>query len=575
MLKKINLLLLSCSIFLFSIGFAVQFMDVSEIKPGMRGIGKSVFTQTKIEDFEVEIIDVINNISPRGDLILARLSGGSFPGGLEKSGLIAGMSGSPVYIDGKLIGALSSTWSFLKEPIGGITPIKEMLEIIDIDQRSEAMPNNEDFQRTGQKNQLSHIPIPVAFSSSALNENSEFLPQIKDLFSGFGFLPIFGAGTGSDSINLELEPGAAVGVGLIQGDMRAAGIGTLTYRDKDKILAFGHPMFLGGKVEFPLIAGVIHSIMPSTALSFKVFSPTKPIGTVSQDLASGILGSIGKTPKLTPVKVAIRSSGIDTNFYYETINHKLLLPGLFRAMIINSIVAKAGIFGESTIKADMTITIQADQKRIVKFQQMVSGTGSTAEITANLTEPIALLLANQFEKVKVEDITTTINIEDGRKISRIEKLAADKEKVRPGDSLELTLVLSSYQGKQYNRKISIQIPKQTPDGKLILLAANADSTYLIELSRTPEFTPRSFIQLVERIQNFGKSNEIQISGYIPEKGVVIQAQELPNPPQFLKQVVTRTKNSLSFTQSSLILRHSLTMDNIIIGSARLNLIVER
>lgn len=575
MFKKTNLSLLIYSIFLFSIGFSIQFMDVSEIKPGMRGIGKSVFTQTKIEDFEVEIIDVIHNISPRGDLILARLSGGSFPGGLEKSGLIAGMSGSPVYIEGKLIGAVSSTWSFLKEPIGGITPIKEMLEIIDIDKRSEAIPNNEDFQRTGQKDQSSHIPIPVAFSSSVLNENSEFLPQIKDLFSGFGFLPVFGAGTGADSIKIELEPGAAVGVGLIQGDMRAAGIGTLTYRDKDKILAFGHPMMLGGNVEFPLTAGVIHSIMPSTALSFKVFSPTKPIGTVSQDRASGILGSIGKSPKLIPVKVAIHSTGIDTAFYYESINHKLLFPGLFRAMVINSIVAKAGIFGESTIKADMTITIQANQKRIIKLQQMVSGTGSASSITANLTEPIVLLLANQFEKVKIEDIKTTINIEDGRKISLIDKLVADKEKVRPGDSLELTLVLSSFQGKQYNQKISIQIPKETPDGNLILLAANADSTYLIELSRTPEFAPKSFNQLVEHIEKFGKSNEIQISGYIPEKGVVIQAQELPNPPQFLKQVVTRTKNSLSLTQSSMILRTSLMMEDVISGSARLNLIVER
>ena len=160
---------------------AEQFMDVSEIKPGMRGIGKTVFSQTKIEDFKVEIIDVMKNVSPRGDVILARLSGGSIPGGLENTGVIAGMSGSPVYINGKLIGAIAYTWSFQKEPIAGITPIREMLDIMEVDKHSRADSKNEEFQfalnpRLGSESRLnqsslSYIPIPVAFSSSALSEH--------------------------------------------------------------------------------------------------------------------------------------------------------------------------------------------------------------------------------------------------------------------------------------------------------------------------------------------------------------------------------------------------------------------
>jgi len=566
-------------------------MDVSEIKPGMRGIGKTVFSQTKIEDFKVEIIDVMKNVSPRGDVILARLSGGSIAGGLENTGVIAGMSGSPVYIDGKMIGAIAYTWSFQKEPIAGITPIREMLEIIEIDNHSQANPENEQFQfalnpslaRESRMNQnsLSYIPIPVAFSSSALSEHPELLEAVLGSsfkLANYGMLPVFAAGVSSDFTPAELEPGSAVGVSLIQGDMQSSGIGTLTYRDKDKILAFGHPMLLGGTIEFPMVGGIIHTIMPSQALSFKLFSPTKPVGIVTQDRANGIMGKIGKTTKLIPIKVVIRSLGIDTFYSYETIDHKLLFPGLLRTVILNSIIAKEGIFGESTIKAEMTLGLKVGDgtTQTIMLQQMMSGDAPAEDIINSLAEPVASLIENEFEKIKIENVNIKLDIERGKKTSYIEKLITDQEKVKPGDSIDVIIVLRTYQGKIYNKKVSLQIPKETPSGNLVLLVANADSTYLLGLSRTPDrFAPTNFNQLVEQIQKLGRGNVIQVSGYVQRKGVVVQAQELPNPPQFIKQVMARPKNAVSFTESSLILRQSLTVEQMIQGVASLNLIVER
>jgi|GEM_PF-1566580 len=559
----------------FNVCFS-SLMDVSEIEPGMRGIGKTVFNQTKIEEFQVEIIDVMKNVSPRGDIILARLSGGSIPGGLEKTGVIAGMSGSPVYINGKLIGALAYTWSFLKEPIAGITPIREILEIIDVDKQSKASPQNQQFKLTNSKNNFRHIPLPLAISSSALFSCPEFSTELDDFLSGYGLLPVFVGGIGSDSMPIELEPGAAIGTVLIQGDMRVAAIGTLTYRDGDKILGLGHPIFLGGKVELPLIAGVIHSVMPSQALSFKMFSPTRPIGMITQDRASGIMGKIGKTTPMVPIKVAIQSQETDTIYSYESIEHKNLLPILLNTIILNSIVARGNILGESTIKADMILKIKTDHRRVIKLSQMISGDASAIGIAVSLVDPIVRLINNEFEKVKIEDIAIRLDIENKKRTTFIEKLVADKEKVKPGDSLEITIGLRSFQGKFDTKKIKIQIPKETPVGRLALIVANADSTYLLELARTPErLTAKSFTQLIEQIEKLGRKNEMQISGYVPQKGVVVEAQELPNPPLFLKQVLTRPKKTVAITESSLILRHSLTFDEIIQGVVSLNLIVER
>jgi hypothetical protein len=587
--KTLKLLLLLNVIVTFRLN-AEQFMDVSEIKPGMLGIGKTVFSQTKIEDFKVEIIDVMKNVSPRGDVILARLSGGSIPGGLENTGVIAGMSGSPVYINGKMIGAIAYTWSYQKEPIAGITPIREMLDIIEVDKHSQASPENEQFQfglnpglGHGSKlnqNSLSYIPIPVAFSSSALSEHPELLESALGglRLTGYGILPVFAAGTSSDTTTVELEPGSAVGVSLIQGDMQSAGIGTLTYRDKDKILAFGHPMFLSGTTEFPMVGGIIHTIMPSQALSFKLFSPTKSVGIVTQDRANGIMGKIGKTAKLIPIKVAIHSLGVDTFFSYAAVDHKLLFPGLLSAVILNSIAAKEGIFGASTIKADMTLALKVGEAvpQTIKLQSLMSGDAPAGDIVDQLAGLVASLIENEFEPVKIEDVKINLDIEPGKKTSYLEKLIVDKEKIKPGDSIEVTIVLRTYQGKMNNKKVTLQIPPETPAGNLVLLAANADSTYLMEFSRAPDrFAPINFNQLVEQIQKLGRGNVIQVSGYVQQRGVVVQAQELPNPPPFIKQVLARPKNAVSFTESNLILRQSLTAEEMVQGVASLNLIVER
>ncbi|MEO0071733.1 MAG: SpoIVB peptidase S55 domain-containing protein, partial [candidate division WOR-3 bacterium] len=318
---------------LFLVSFAfpkISILPVDSIRPGMKGIGRSVFSGTKVEEFEVEVLDVMRNVSPHRDIILCRLSGA----GLEKTGVIAGMSGSPVYINNKLAGAVASTWSFAKEPVAGVTPAKEMLDIWDRERDSstrQSLPRahrkgflhfsrNDGARGLGWKEKIktgkgglgeaewgmTHLPLPLTISG--------FNPAIKEIaqpiLAQYNLTLVGATGSAPNTLDTaNLIPGGAVGVGLIDGDVRLAAVGTITHREGNRILAFGHPLFLAGDVALPMTGGVIHSVLPSMELSFKIFSPSPPIGVITQDRESGVSGLIGPLPPMVPISVAVTLSG--------------------------------------------------------------------------------------------------------------------------------------------------------------------------------------------------------------------------------------------------------------------------
>ena len=308
----------------FAVALAgIPIMTVDELKPGMKGTGRSVFFGTEIKEFDVEVVDIMRHVWPRGDMILCRLSGQ----GLEESGLVAGMSGSPVYIDGKLVGAVSYAWSFAKEPLAGVTPAAQMLEIWNEPDRSESPGGSRSGRtaRSGGLAGLSALPLPVALSG--------FTPALAELvgpaLKGFDLLPVGAAGVlGATADTSALVPGAAVGVALVSGDVQLSGIGTLTCREGNRILAFGHPMSRAGNVRMPMVGGVIHSVVPSVASSFKLFSPTAPLGTINQDRLAGVGGYIGPVPAMLPVTAVVSSpSGLDT-YRFRIVEQEQLAPTL-------------------------------------------------------------------------------------------------------------------------------------------------------------------------------------------------------------------------------------------------------
>ena len=316
MMRTLALLLVSLLVVLRP-GLAADTLRPEQLSPGMKGYGLSVFKGTKPERFDVEVIGVLRNALPKQDMILIHMSGAD----LEKHKVIAGMSGSPVYIDGKLIGALAYGWTFENEPLAGVTPIHNMIAEL---KRPVVAPSS--INASVSLGRMSSMPVPFALPNAAFAQaagdfttprplltplslggfSSRVLERFASRFTGFGMMPIAAGGAGARVLphrSGDMEPGGAIGVQLIRGDMDATAIGTATYVDKNRILAFGHPFFQGGSVQAPAVLAEVHTIMSSLERSFKMASPIAEIGSMVGDWQSCIVADAKVQAQMIPVSI--------------------------------------------------------------------------------------------------------------------------------------------------------------------------------------------------------------------------------------------------------------------------------
>jgi hypothetical protein len=330
--------------------FSVPIYPLSEIKIGQKAVGKTVFLGNKVEEFEVEILGVMRNVQPRKNLIFSRVSGGP----LERTGVMAGMSGSPVYIDGKLVGAVSMTFQFIKEPLAGITPIEDMIDSLErteqpagggaraslpagsplaggkeiavaaagdggprvlLSQVDPAIaPPTPGAARVvwgGADTSLMQVATPLNLSGFTAEAIEHFAPQFKQL----GWVPVQGAGGGTGTAEGGApqastpppQPGSMISVQLVRGDMAVAADGTVTHVENGRLYAFGHPFLSAGPVELPFTEASVIAGIPSYANSMKLSTPGRPLGVISQDQASGIGGVLGRAARMVPVELEMIS----------------------------------------------------------------------------------------------------------------------------------------------------------------------------------------------------------------------------------------------------------------------------
>jgi hypothetical protein len=559
-------------------------MTVDQLKPGMKGTGRSVFSGTEIQEFGVEVVDVMHQVWPRGDLILCRLSGQ----GLEESGVVAGMSGSPVYIDGKLIGAVAYAWSFAKQPLAGVTPAAQMLRIWDEQDRSGSPGGSRSGRSSGNSGLagLSALPLPVALSgfTPALAEVIE--PALKE----FGLSPVGAAGTASSATwdTSGLVPGAAVGVALIDGDVRLSGIGTLTCREGNRILAFGHPMFQAGNVQMPMVGGVIHLVLPSVASSFKLFSATGPIGTINQDRLAGIGGEIGPVPEMLPVLATVSSpSGRDT-YRFRIIELEDLAPVLAAVGLTDIVYQTEGSLEEMTLASRMTVRFRPPatvnrQSSIVNPSDLVvehrfSGTDPAADLFRTAKNELDLLFGNRFLPAPIAAVEFDLSFKPGRNLAYLLSARPDRARVRPGDTVRITLGLRDYRGDDSELVIAVAIPGTTPEGKLRIVIAPRDSLLVFEAMRAPaKLVPGSFADLLELFSQTGRENELVIAGFSERPGLTLGDKELPAPPPSLRSVLLnpRSDEPVMATGESPVFRQTFRFDRVVSGVANLDLEVKR
>ncbi len=470
----------------------VETISVNDVRAGMRGVAYTVFQGTKPEAMGVEVLGILKNANgPKGDIILVRLSGAK----AEYTGVVAGMSGSPVYLDGKLAGALAfRIGEFSKEPIAGVTPIAEMLEINAMDRtpgngtvNAKAginTPNKtsgpglsevpSDFSVQGYANYLKPIEAPLVFSGFSEEAMKRFAPQ----FAKAGIVPVMGVGSVSDVKQpAVLEPGSAISAILVRGDMDIAATCTVTYMDAHHLLACGHPLLQFGMVDLPMTKAEVLATLPSPLNAFKIVNATEAVGAFVQDRHTGILGEFGKEPEMIPVTLNIHSGAGNKQFHYEVLNNANLSPLAMMATVFNALHGVNEYGEDITYRMNGRISVLGYPDVGVQNMFAPSDGGQPAAVMAALSlgDRFSRIYDNPYNAPSIRGVQLDFDLVRERRWARLEGARTDVTEARPGDEITIETLLRPYRGELILQQIPIHIPTSTSKGPLRILVSDGET----------------------------------------------------------------------------------------------------
>ncbi len=547
-------------------GQSASFYPLEMLRPGQKGYGKTVFQGTTIERFEFEVLGVLKNVGPRQDMILARL----YSERLTQSGVFAGMSGSPVYIDDRLVGAVAYAFPFAKEAIAGITPIQQIVDIFkEMPKRSpdvvahlsprtllekpvlasSGLPHLEsmagisaDVPGLETRGQLMQIATPLTLSGFSPEAIYQFTPQLRAL----GLEPVRGLGgqaAAGDMKDTPLEAGSSVAVQLVRGDMDVSASGTVTHVSGNRIYAFGHPFLSIGYTDLPMSNAPVLTIISSLMNSMKIATTAAAMGTIRQDRATGIMGLTGEYAKMIPVKLKLRTSRNEVREYsYEVVNDTFLTPFLMTFTVQNGIVSSERAIGGQTLRIKCSIAIKGQPEVI--FENSVSDMASSSVIAAlAASAPVQFLLTSGFDNLVFEKIDIEVNAVEQTQEAKIEKIWQDKLEARPGEEVKLSVFLRKPNGETLVEKYPIRIPDIGP-GILKILVGDGQTIEKSDVeSELDEFIPANLGQLVRAINNLKKNDRLYIRLYRDQSGAVIEGEALPDLPPSLLALYRSEKTS--------------------------------
>jgi hypothetical protein len=554
---------------------------LDELRPGMVGIGRTVFEGSTIEEFKVHILGVLKNVvGPRRDLILARLEGGP----LEKTGVIAGMSGSPVYIDGRLLGAVSySLGQFSKEPIAGITPIAEMTDATAVSMPAPATrpvamtwpPTPQDLFAIWSRDlgrvrafadDASHTsllgpadaglsprlatmlqPISVPLVSSGFLGDA--LGPLTTALTDRGFLPMAGAITGTQKGTATpprtLRPGDAMGVALLTGDFMLGATGTVTHIDGDRVYGFGHPMYNLGPTEFPLTQADVMVILPSLLSSSKLASFGPTIGTLQQDRATAVAGRLGAGPLMIPMSITLNSDRAPSRtFNFSVVKDQTFTPLLTYLTVANVLTSYERGAGPAsyTVRGTATIREHGD----IAFEDIFTGDQPAGAASAYVAGPMTFLLKNASEPVEVQKLTLTIDASEQSRTARIERVWLDTDRPRAGRSANVKVLLRTHTGAEVIKTVPIQIPANAV-GSLQLLVADATRLSADDRRSSRGAETQQVAQLIRTFNKSRRSNRLYVRLSSSDEGAIVNGEALAALPPSVLAVLEADRNSGTYT----------------------------
>jgi len=547
-------------------------LAVDQIKPGQKGKGRTVFENDAIEEFDVEVLGILNNQSPKRDVIIARLKGKN----LETTGVIAGMSGSPVYIDGKLIGAVAFSFNFAKEAIAGITPIGEMLRVADEAAKpakpakasgsalaipfkpslrlEELLAMTRDVFSPGETAAasgpaLNPLPVPLifgGFSASVIEKAGPF-------FARLGFRPQRAGGSVQGLLKpvlpeaATLRPGDPVTLQLVSGDLDLSAVGTVTYVDGNKVLAFGHPLYNLGSTEYAMARARIITVVPALDSSFKISVTGETIGAFTQDRTAGVFGEIGKVPRLIPVNVKLADeTGALKEYALKIVNDKLLtaaVTNMALATFLGTEVRSAG---------DLSLTLRCDvyleNGQSVKLEDMFAGNFNAAsQDAAGLVSAVLFFLSNNtFETASLHRVDISLRAEERVRFANLDRVWLDKYEVSPGEPIAIRVHYRGFGGETLVEEAGFLAPNLPAGSEFHLIVGDAASMQQLESGqyRMAGFVPRSMAQIIRVLNNLRKNNRIYFKIIASKPGLFLRGEEMPNLPPAMKSLFLSPRAAL-------------------------------
>lgn len=510
---------------------AQQTISLDDIKDGMEGVGYTVVNGTNIQEFRVKVVSRLRKSWNGSDAILIRLSGLN----LEHSGTVSGMSGSPIYFDGKLAGALAFGWQYSKDPLAGVTPIENMYKLYDD-------TNNVPYG-VFEKNSLA---TPLMFSGY----NSLSISEYKNDYEKLGFYPMQGAGTvQNESVSTNFYFGDSVAIVLVDGDLSVAGIGTISHVDDKKFLMFGHSMFSKGFFKAPVSKAYIHSVIPSSSLSFKMGSAfSNYLGYTVYDGAFGVSGVYGDIPDdlMIPIKLNIEDrQSLKKTVNFRVINDRAYFGNLLSQTLLNAISQSAGdgeegIFSISyKIYTDYYSEPYSIDERVVNYKSL----DSYRSLISSVLAPINFFAFNSFKEVKIKYVEITVKRE-GFDYILLNDVSVVENKIKAGDTIHLRVGMQEYGKDKRYITLPIKLPSNLATGNYHIFAGSENNYAAAEQIVSPaKYKIRSLEDVMTYYNKSYSDKKLKVWLYSSDRGVAVGSDVYPSLPPSYYGVLANTKTT--------------------------------
>lgn len=560
-----------------------RYMPLSEVKPGMTGVCRTVLAGVQVESIPVEVVGVMDDVRPGQAMILVRLKGAA----IEKSGVAQGMSGSPVYVDGRIIGALAYGWPGSMEALAGLTPIEDMLKLGSGDQASAGSEKVEMkattvnpradvgmwFREVGQETgagrdrQLNRLAVPLCVSGFT----TEGLARLRERVSGGNWSVVQGAGiSGVSGVarDVRLGPGSSICVEVIRGDLNAYGVGTVTDVIGDRVLAMGHPMMNEGAMNLVMSTGYVQTIVPRRDISFKLASPMRPVGTVTLDQTVGVMGRLGKVPVLVPVKITLHQtdgSGPRTFNFRQTDDEKLMLA-LLSAATESCLTSKGRPDEEATVT--LRTRIELEGQRVLETRNVYAGPKAMDESMRDVVNPVGFIVHNPFERPRFKSIEIEATVGKGMGRAAIAEMALPRRSYKAGETVEVLVTIMPVRTERTKVRMEMKLPKDLKPGSYSLLLCDADTEMQIDAGERPYlYEARTLEQVVDILGRPSPRDRLVLRMSAVGQGVSVGERAFGRVPESVLSILGGQMRSDvgSFTDP---LREEKEMPYVIVGTQR-------